>query len=43
MTAFEKAGKDVELRTYRGEGHTFYSQWARSMDTTMAFFERHLS
>ncbi|WP_406222701.1 alpha/beta hydrolase family protein [Streptomyces canus] len=43
VTAFEKAGKDVELRTYRGEGHTFYSQWARSMDTTMAFFERHLS
>jgi uncharacterized protein len=43
VTAFEKAGKDVELRTYRGEGHTFYSPWGRSMDTTMAFFERHLS
>jgi len=43
VTAFEKAGKEVELRTYRGEGHTFYSQWARSMDTTMAFFEQHLS
>ncbi|MDT0483109.1 alpha/beta hydrolase family protein [Streptomyces doebereineriae] len=42
VTAFEKAGKDVELRTYRGEGHTFYSQWARSMDTTMAFFDKHL-
>ncbi|MEU9171295.1 prolyl oligopeptidase family serine peptidase [Streptomyces sp. NPDC048420] len=43
VAAFEKAGKDVELRTYRGEGHTFYSQWARSMNVTMAFFERHLS
>ncbi|MFJ9010195.1 alpha/beta hydrolase family protein [Streptomyces canus] len=43
VTAFEKAGKEIELRTYRGEGHTFYSRWARSMDTTMAFFERHLS
>jgi dipeptidyl aminopeptidase/acylaminoacyl peptidase len=42
VTAFEKAGKDVELHTYRGEGHTFYSQWERSMDTTMAFFERNL-
>ncbi|MFC8427167.1 alpha/beta hydrolase family protein [Streptomyces sp. NPDC057253] len=42
VAAFEKAGKDVELRTYRGEGHTFYQQWTRSMDTTLAFFERHL-
>ncbi|GAA4008135.1 alpha/beta fold hydrolase [Streptomyces sp. NBC_01352] len=42
VAAFEKAGKDVQLRTYSGEGHTFYSQWPRSMDTTMAFFERHL-
>ncbi|MDQ1050317.1 S9 family peptidase [Streptomyces sp. V4I2] len=42
VAAFEKAGKDVQLRTYSGEGHTFSSQWPRSMDTTMAFFERHL-
>ncbi|WP_411147602.1 alpha/beta hydrolase family protein [Streptomyces sp. A30] len=42
VAAFEKADKDVQLRTYSGEGHTFYSQWPRSMDTTMAFFERHL-
>ncbi|MEV0642814.1 alpha/beta fold hydrolase [Streptomyces sp. NPDC050619] len=42
VAAFEKAGKDVQLRTYSGEGHTFYPQWQRSMDTTMAFFERHL-
>ncbi|WP_063790267.1 S9 family peptidase [Streptomyces sp. NRRL B-24085] len=42
VAAFEKAGKDVELRTYQGEGHTFYSRWAHSMDTTMEFFEKHL-
>jgi dipeptidyl aminopeptidase/acylaminoacyl peptidase len=42
VAAFEKAGKDVQLRTYSGEGHTFYGQWPRSMDATMAFFERHL-
>ncbi|WP_328436731.1 prolyl oligopeptidase family serine peptidase [Streptomyces sp. NBC_00457] len=42
VAAFEKAGKDVELRTYRGEGHTFYGQWPRSMETTMNFFEEHL-
>ncbi|WP_030598258.1 alpha/beta hydrolase family protein [Streptomyces fulvoviolaceus] len=42
VAAFEKAGKDVELRTYRGEGHTFYPQWPRSMDVTMDFFEEHL-
>ncbi|MFI1356059.1 alpha/beta hydrolase family protein [Streptomyces sp. NPDC020898] len=42
VAAFEKAGKDVQLRTYQGEGHTFYGQWPRSMNTTMAFFERHL-
>ncbi|WP_155054288.1 alpha/beta hydrolase family protein [Streptomyces blattellae] len=42
VDAFEKAGKDVELRTYRGEGHTFYGQWPRSMETTMDFFEENL-
>jgi dipeptidyl aminopeptidase/acylaminoacyl peptidase len=42
VAAFEKAGKDVQLRTYSGEGHTFSPQWPRSMDTTMAFFEQHL-
>lgn len=40
--AFEAAGKDVELRTYRGEGHTFGPRWPDSMDATMAFFDRHL-
>ncbi|WP_254401996.1 S9 family peptidase [Streptomyces sp. AC555_RSS877] len=42
VAAFEAAGKDVELRTYTGEGHTFGPQWPRSMDATTAFFERHL-
>ncbi|MFJ5265086.1 alpha/beta hydrolase family protein [Streptomyces sp. NPDC088387] len=42
VAALEKAGKDVELRTYEGEGHTFYGQWPRSMEVTMDFFERHL-
>ncbi|MDO0938516.1 prolyl oligopeptidase family serine peptidase [Streptomyces sp. DG2A-72] len=42
VAAFEKAGKDVQLRTYRGEGHTFYGQWPRSMETTMNFFEERL-
>ncbi|MGW1951292.1 alpha/beta hydrolase family protein [Streptomyces sp. NPDC001920] len=40
--AFEAAGKDVELRTYPGEGHTFGPRWPDSMEVTMAFFERHL-
>ncbi|MEV6998056.1 alpha/beta fold hydrolase [Streptomyces sp. NPDC093982] len=42
VAAFEAAGKDVELRTYRGEGHTFGPRWPESMEATMAFFERHL-
>ncbi|WP_240436483.1 alpha/beta hydrolase family protein [Streptomyces sporangiiformans] len=40
--AFETAGKDVELRKYAGEGHTFGPRWPASMDTTTAFFDRHL-
>ncbi|MDN3025624.1 prolyl oligopeptidase family serine peptidase [Streptomyces sp. S.PB5] len=40
--AFSAAGKNVELRRYQGEGHTFYAQWPASMDTTMEFFARHL-
>ncbi|KMS68230.1 peptidase S9 [Streptomyces viridochromogenes] len=42
VAAFEAAGKDVELRTYAGEGHTFGPRWPDSMDATTAFFERHL-
>lgn len=40
--AFRAAGKDVELRTWPGEGHTFGPRWEDSMDVTVAFFERHL-
>ncbi|MFF8673782.1 alpha/beta hydrolase family protein [Streptomyces sp. NPDC015242] len=39
---FQEAGKDVELRTVAGEGHTFGPRWAAEMDVTEAFFERHL-
>ncbi|MGW0987657.1 alpha/beta hydrolase family protein [Streptomyces sp. NPDC002486] len=39
---FRKAGKDVELRTVSGEGHTFGPKWAASMDVTEAFLARHL-
>ncbi|MGV9455192.1 alpha/beta hydrolase family protein [Streptomyces sp. NPDC003635] len=42
VAAFEAAGKDVELRWYQGEGHTFGPRWPDSMDATTAFFERHL-
>ncbi|MFJ7077422.1 alpha/beta hydrolase family protein [Streptomyces sp. NPDC098781] len=42
VAAFEAAGKDVVLRTYRGEGHTFGPRWPDSMDATMTFFERNL-
>ncbi|MBC9725942.1 prolyl oligopeptidase family serine peptidase [Streptomyces sp. TRM68367] len=42
VAGFEAAGKDVQLRTYEGEGHTFGPQWPESMDATTAFFERHL-
>ncbi|MFJ6661822.1 alpha/beta hydrolase family protein [Streptomyces sp. NPDC091377] len=35
---FDRAGKDVELRTYEGEGHTFYGQWPDSMESTLKFF-----
>ncbi|ELS57383.1 putative Peptidase S9 prolyl oligopeptidase active site domain protein [Streptomyces viridochromogenes Tue57] len=40
--AFEAAGKDVELRTYAGEGHTFGPRWPDAMDATVAFLQRHL-
>ncbi|MFE6618885.1 alpha/beta hydrolase family protein [Streptomyces sp. NPDC057740] len=42
VAAFEAAGKDVELRRWAGEGHTFGPRWRESMDVTTAFFERHL-
>ncbi|MDD9349083.1 MULTISPECIES: S9 family peptidase [unclassified Mumia] len=35
--AFERAGKDVELVTYAGEGHAFGPQWPQSMRRTVRF------
>jgi dipeptidyl aminopeptidase/acylaminoacyl peptidase len=40
--ALKKAGKDSQLLRYRGEGHTFYSQWQRSIERTERFFDEHL-
>jgi dipeptidyl aminopeptidase/acylaminoacyl peptidase len=38
-----RLGKDVRLRTYAGEGHTFYADWPLSMRRTVRFFDRHLA
>jgi dipeptidyl aminopeptidase/acylaminoacyl peptidase len=43
VQALRKAGKDAELFRYPGEGHTFYSQWTRSMERTEKFFDRQLT
>jgi len=40
--ALEEAGKVSQLLRYRGEGHTFYSQWQRSIERTESFFDEHL-
>ncbi|NGN68114.1 alpha/beta fold hydrolase [Streptomyces sp. A7024] len=41
-SVFEKAGKDVQLREYEGEGHVFGARWRTSIDRTMAFFKANL-
>jgi dipeptidyl aminopeptidase/acylaminoacyl peptidase len=38
-----RLGKDVRLRLYEGEGHTFYSDWTLSMRRSVAFFDRELN
>lgn len=38
----ERAGVDVTLHWYEGEGHTFEAAFGRAMDRTVAFLERHL-
>lgn len=43
VKALRAAGKDAELLRYRGEGHTFYSQWTRSIRRTERFFDQHLN
>ena len=37
-----RAGVDVRLRWYDGEGHTFEAAFTRSMQRSIAFLERHL-
>jgi dipeptidyl aminopeptidase/acylaminoacyl peptidase len=43
VAALEAAGKDVTYRVYRGEGHTFTTQWPLSIRRTAAFLAEHLS
>ena len=43
VRALRKAGKSVDYRIYRGEGHTFEDQWQRSIRRTTAFFDRQLT
>jgi uncharacterized protein len=42
QAAMERAGVDARLETYAGEGHTFYSRWAESMERTDAFLTRRM-
>jgi dipeptidyl aminopeptidase/acylaminoacyl peptidase len=42
VKALRAAGKDVTFVKYRGEGHTFERQWQRSIERTLAFFDKHL-
>jgi dipeptidyl aminopeptidase/acylaminoacyl peptidase len=42
VKALRAAGKDVTFVKYRGEGHTFERQWHRSIERTLAFFDKHL-
>ena len=37
-----RLGKDVRLRLYEGEGHTFYSDWTMSMRRSVAFLDEEL-
>ena len=39
----ERAGVDVTLEWYEGEGHTFEAAFDRSMQRTVEFLERHLA
>jgi dipeptidyl aminopeptidase/acylaminoacyl peptidase len=42
VRALRETGNRARLIPYRGEGHTMYSQWERSMEHTAAFLGRHL-
>jgi dipeptidyl aminopeptidase/acylaminoacyl peptidase len=43
VRALKAAGTDVTFVKYRGEGHTFDRQWQRSIERTVAFFDKHLT
>lgn len=43
VDALEDGGADVTFYRYRGEGHTFESQWRRSIERTTDFFDQHLT
>jgi dipeptidyl aminopeptidase/acylaminoacyl peptidase len=43
VKALRAAGKDVTFIKYRGEGHTFGRQWQRSIERTVAFFDKNLN
>jgi dipeptidyl aminopeptidase/acylaminoacyl peptidase len=42
LKSLRAAGKDAALFRYRGAGHTFYSDWSRSIRRTERFFDQHL-
>ena len=42
LDALRDADKEAELFRYPGEGHTFYSQWQRSIERTERFFDEEL-
>jgi dipeptidyl aminopeptidase/acylaminoacyl peptidase len=43
VKALKAEGKEVTFVKYRGEGHTFESQWQRSIERTVAFFDTHMT
>ncbi|MGQ0463723.1 MAG: alpha/beta hydrolase family protein [Sporichthyaceae bacterium] len=43
QSALEQADVDSELIRYPGEDHTFFAEWSRSMDTSIAFLRKHLA
>ena len=43
VAELHRLDKDVRLRLYEGEGHTFYSNWTLSIRRSVAFFDRELT
>ncbi|MET1006691.1 MAG: alpha/beta fold hydrolase [Propionibacteriaceae bacterium] len=42
LEALEDADRDAKLFRYSGEGHTFYSEWSKSIRRTTDFFDEEL-